>query len=432
MFNQKESGKVGEVSMKKQNSGIAVLYVEDEPHIKEMVLAVLNSNTETIYMADNNQAGWELYQLYRPDIVMIDSRVPVINGLVLAKQVKTANPRNQVIIITNDSQIDYFIEAIDIGVNQYVLKPINHDKLVKAIERCFEAIALERRQQEQTNILKTLYRAVEQTSSMVEISDFNGNLVYINPKFTEVTGYTNEEALGKTFHFLKSGLMSPEMSKQLWDKLSAGGEWRGEYLNRKKNGEMFWESTSISPVKNEAEEFTHYVMVKEDITGRKLMEEALHKANVELENQLKEYAAELDKTKQQLQAQTAGRNPAEAGLAAEQLRQLLSSMPSIIIGINSEDEIFQWNTAAETAFGITAGQIMGRPLAECNIQWNWEQISSQITKRRNQEKPTRLEAIPYHRPDGKEGILDFSLLPFQNTNSQAPIYFLIGTDIINR
>jgi hypothetical protein len=75
---------------------------------------------------------------------------------------------------------------------------------------------------------------------------------------------------------------------------------------------------------------------------------------------------------------------------------------------------------------------MGRPLTECNIQWNWEQVSSQITKRRNQEKPTRLEAIPYHRPDGKEGILDFSLLPFQNTNSQAPIYFLIGTDIINR
>lgn len=308
MFIRKESG---ETSMKKPNSEIAVLYVEDEPQIEEMVLAVLNSKTKTIHMADNNQAGWELYQLYRPDLVIIDSQIPVINGLVLAKQVKTANPRTPVIMITNDSQIDYFIEAIDIGVNQYVLKPINHNKLDKAIERCFDAIILDRTQQEQTDVLKTLYRAVEQTSSMVEISDFNGNLVYINPKFTEVTGYSNEEALGKTFHFLKSGLMSPDMSKQLWDTLSAGGEWRGEYLNRKKNGEMYWESTSISPVKNEAAEFTHYVMVKEDVTGRKLMEEALHKANVELENRLKEYATELEKTKQQLQAELASHKPVD-------------------------------------------------------------------------------------------------------------------------
>jgi PAS domain S-box-containing protein len=304
--------------MKKPNSEITVLYVEDEPQIKETVLAALHHKTNTIYMADNNQAGWEQYQLYHPDLVIIDSRIPVINGLVLAQQVKTANSRTPVIIITNDSQIDYFVQAIDIGVNQYVLKPVNPDKLAKAIEQCFGMVVQERTQQEQTDILKTLYRAVEQTSSMVEISDFNGNLVYINPKFTELTGYSNEEALGKPFHFLKSGLMSPEISKQLWDTLSEGGEWRGEYLNRKKNGEMYWESTSISPVKNEAGEFTHYVMVKEDITGRKLMEEALQKANQELEKRLKEYASELEKTKQLLQAESS-RKPAEkeSGTATE-------------------------------------------------------------------------------------------------------------------
>lgn len=291
--------------MKKSNSVISVLYVEAEPNVKEMILAALDGKTDAIYMADNDHAGWGLYQLNQPDIVIINARIPVVNELALVRQIKTANPLTQVIMITNDCGINYFIDAIDIGVNQYVLKPINQIKLIHAIERCFDAVSAERKQVEQTDILKTLYRAVEQTSSMVEISDFNGNLVYINPKFTEVTGYSNEEALGKTFHFLKSGLMPPEMSKELWDILSAGGEWRGEYLNRKKNGELFWELTSISPVKNEAGEFTHYVMVKEDITGRKLMEEALHKANDELEKLVKEYAAELEKTKQQLQAEIA-------------------------------------------------------------------------------------------------------------------------------
>lgn len=291
--------------MKRANSEISVLYLAAEPKIKEMILAALGGKTNAIYMADNNHAVWEMFQLHQPDIVIINARLPVVNELALARQVKTANSLTQIIMITNDCALNNFIEAIDLGVNQYVLKPINQIKLVRAIERCFDAVGAERTRLEQIDILKTLYRAVEQTSSMVEISDFNGNLVYINPKFTEVTGYNNEEALGKTFHFLKSGLMPPEMSKQLWDILSAGGEWRGEYLNRKKNGELFWESTSISPVKNEAGEFTHYVMVKEDITGRKSMEEALHKANGELEKLVKEYAAELEKTKQQLQAEIA-------------------------------------------------------------------------------------------------------------------------------
>jgi PAS domain S-box-containing protein len=87
-----------------------------------------------------------------------------------------------------------------------------------------------------------------------------------------VTGYTVEEAVGRNPNLLKSGKTPPEVYRKLWKTLSSGGEWRGELLNKKKNGEEFWESASISPIKNEEDEITHFVAVKEDITERKRME----------------------------------------------------------------------------------------------------------------------------------------------------------------
>jgi PAS domain S-box-containing protein len=107
------------------------------------------------------------------------------------------------------------------------------------------------------------------------IADIDGNLEYVNPKFTQLTGYLYEEAIGKNPRILKSGKTSPEEYKSLWGKITSGREWRGEFCNKKKNGELYWEFASISPVKNSEGVLTNYIAVKEDITQRKLTEERL-------------------------------------------------------------------------------------------------------------------------------------------------------------
>ena len=126
--------------------------------------------------------------------------------------------------------------------------------------------------------LRKLSLAVEQSPASIVITDTRGNIEYVNPKFTQVSGYTMEEVRGKNPNILKSGETPPEEYKRLWEAISAGNDWRGEFHNKKKNGELFWEMASISPVKNANNDITNFVAVKEDITERKRAEEALRHA----------------------------------------------------------------------------------------------------------------------------------------------------------
>ena len=125
--------------------------------------------------------------------------------------------------------------------------------------------------------LSKLFQAVQQSPMSVVITDPDGNIEYANPEFTKVTGYTLAEAVGQNSRILNSGRTPPELYAKLWKTISAGGVWRGEFLNKKKNGELFWELASIAPVK-EGEKITNFVAVKEDITERREVEEQLRQS----------------------------------------------------------------------------------------------------------------------------------------------------------
>ena len=128
----------------------------------------------------------------------------------------------------------------------------------------------ERRQMDEK--LRQLSRAVEQSPTSIIITNPAGEIEYVNPSFVEVTGYTAAEVVGENPRILKSGEMSPEAYRELWQTITAGKEWRGEFHNRKKSGELYWESASISPIRDAAATITHFVAVKEDITARKQTE----------------------------------------------------------------------------------------------------------------------------------------------------------------
>ncbi|MEI8075498.1 MAG: PAS domain S-box protein, partial [Bacteroidota bacterium] len=121
-------------------------------------------------------------------------------------------------------------------------------------------------------LLKVL-KAIEQSSASIVISDVNGNIEYVNPAFSKLTGYSFAEAIGQNPRILKTGHTSDKEYEDLWDKLSNHTEWSGEFCNKKKNGELYWEFAVISPVLNDVGEITNYVAVKENITARKILEE---------------------------------------------------------------------------------------------------------------------------------------------------------------
>ena len=126
--------------------------------------------------------------------------------------------------------------------------------------------------------IRKLSHSVEQSPAIVMITDTEGIIEYVNSKFIKVTGYTVDDVLGKNPKILKSDEMSREEYEVLWKTIKAGGEWRGEFHNKKKNGELYWESASITALKDSNGQITHFVAVKEDITERKRAEEALQES----------------------------------------------------------------------------------------------------------------------------------------------------------
>ncbi len=126
--------------------------------------------------------------------------------------------------------------------------------------------------------LRKLSRAVEQSPASVVITSPAGEIEYVNPKFTAVTGYTLAEVRGKNPRILKSGDMSADAYRKLWQTITRGEVWRGEFHNRKKNGELFWESAAVCPVVDELGHITHFLAVKEDITERKRLEDQLRQS----------------------------------------------------------------------------------------------------------------------------------------------------------
>jgi diguanylate cyclase (GGDEF)-like protein/PAS domain S-box-containing protein len=134
--------------------------------------------------------------------------------------------------------------------------------------------------------LRQLSRAVEQSPVSIVITDIRGNIEYVNPRFMQLTGYSAEEVLGHNPRILKTDKTVPGTHRQLWETVTSGREWHGEFVNRKKNGEEYYEAASISPIINSQGVITHYVAVKEDITGRKKAEETIRLANNQLQVQL--------------------------------------------------------------------------------------------------------------------------------------------------
>lgn len=173
-----------------------------------------------------------------------------------------------------------------------------------------------------TERLRQLARAVEQSPVTVVITDTQGIIEYVNPRFTQTTGYPFDEAIGKNPRILKSGEMAAEEYTRLWATLTAGGEWRGEFHNRKKNGELYWESATISPIKDERGNITHYLAIKEDITEGKRVQAALRESE--------QYA-----------------------------RSIIESSLDMIITIDNQRRITEFNPAAEQVFGYTRAQVLG-------------------------------------------------------------------------
>jgi PAS domain S-box-containing protein len=169
------------------------------------------------------------------------------------------------------------------------------------------------KKQSETEIIK-LSLAVMQSPVSVVITNLKGDIEYVNPAFEATTGYSTDEVIGKNTRMLKSGKNDDKLYKDLWQTITAGGTWKNEWINRKKNGVYYWENISITPIHDEAGKLQHFLAIKQDISQQKKDEQEIRDLNANLELKILERTSELAATNDNLIKEIEDKNKAELAL----------------------------------------------------------------------------------------------------------------------
>jgi PAS domain S-box-containing protein len=269
-----------------------ILMLEDDPLDAELVkaqLLLLEEYNCIVQWATTKETYIEALQTGNPDIILSDYTLPQYNGLEALMDLKGVNKLIPFIFVTGTINEETAAGTIKAGAWDYVVK----DRLFRLPLAIRGALQLK---DEKLNTLiaeaknRQLSMAVEQSPVHIIISNTENIIEYVNVKFTEVTGYSSDEAIGKNIAILVPDDKKEEYLQTFQKRFKYTDTWRGEFQSLKKDGSLFWEYYSISPLKNAKDEITHFIAVKEDITQRKLMEQKLIEAldNAERSDKLKD------------------------------------------------------------------------------------------------------------------------------------------------
>ena len=251
------------------------------------------------------------------------------------------------------------------------------------------AASIQRKQMEKRLI--QLSRAVEQNPASIVITDPDGNIEYVNDKFTEITGYSYEEAIGQNPRILKSGETPAQVYQILWQTITSGKVWKGRFHNKKKNGELFWEEAIIRPVIDDHGKIINYLAIKEDITKIKETEDAFQ--NLFKQNQ-----------------------------------QLLEAITSILIVMDHEEKIIRWNRAAEETFGIQVQDVIGKTLLQSGIKWDWSEITQAVQKCRDERIRVDIPDLQLTDATGNEHFVNLHIVNYGQEDGFSG-FLILGEDI---
>ncbi len=173
------------------------------------------------------------------------------------------------LIITGANDVELAVTSMKAGAYDFLIKDEDRSYLKMIPVACLSAI----NRKEQENLLSKMIQAVEQSPSLIMITNKEGLIEYSNPKLTEVSGYSQDELIGQKPNIFHSGHQDNLFYQKLWDCLLNGQKWSGEFFNKNKDGSYYWEAASIAPLFNNSGVITHYVKVGEDITLKKKAEE---------------------------------------------------------------------------------------------------------------------------------------------------------------
>jgi diguanylate cyclase (GGDEF)-like protein/PAS domain S-box-containing protein len=256
---------------------LKVLYVEDDPEIRRQLVLFLSRRVGELLVAENGQDGLNQFQESRPDIVVTDIVMPLMDGLKMAEGIKNLDDDVPVIVTTAFNDQDFFLNAIEVGIDHYVLKPIHLDSLLEAIRRAAKNVLQKREIDKKNRALQLAAMVFESSIEGILITGPDNAIISVNRAFSEITGYSAEEVQGQNPRMFASGRHDRTFYREMWEVLQKSGHWQGEVWNRRKNGEVFPEFLTLSIQRDEQGEVAHHIALFTDITQSKFDEERIER-----------------------------------------------------------------------------------------------------------------------------------------------------------
>lgn len=266
---------------------IKILLVDDDESSLTFLFSLLRKKFIKVLKAPNGKEGFELYIKERPDVIISDIAMPIVNGLEMAEQIKQIDKNAVIILQTAFDNKELLFRAIEIGITQYLLKPVDRGKVLEILNSLAKSILLTKHMQAKDEYIKALSSAVENASAMIMILSPGGKITYANKLFYEVSGYSPND-LKDTVFIEYFSIGNHEDHVELKDAIANSIEYRGEAILITQNVPEIWVSISLSPIFDEHGKTANFSVVIGDITKRIVEKQELKKINEVLEKNVKE------------------------------------------------------------------------------------------------------------------------------------------------
>jgi PAS domain S-box-containing protein len=247
-----------------------VLYVEDDDSIREELEYFLGKKVQKLYVAKNGEEGLNLYKEFKPELIITDIQMPIMNGVKMIKAIKEIDPNVPTVIATAFNDSDFLFEAIKLNVLGYLVKPINLYSLSETLYKISKNIYLEKENKEIYNTLMQ-YKNIVDERSIISKTDGSGIITYVNEPFEKISGYSKEELIGKPHNIVKHPKMDNKIFKEMWKKIKVEKQsWQGRVKNISKDNKEYFVDLIVKPILDLDGNIKEFISLANDITDLEL------------------------------------------------------------------------------------------------------------------------------------------------------------------
>ncbi len=398
----------------------------------ERLTAIINAIPDLIFITDQEGTYLEYFKSHLSDTLIFSEEKLIGTNITDVFDTETSNlhinKTKECLLKQQLVTYEYILNQK--GVRNYYearLVPLTNNNVLRFV-RDFTEKRLK------DNELRKLSLAIEQSPVSIVITDLDANIQYVNPAFINTSGYSYEEIIGQNTKILKSGLTKKEVYNNLWETIAKGLTWKNEWINKKKNGELYWESISITPIYDDQGILINYLAVKQDVSDRKRAEKEILELNLSLEERIEKRTAELAEANTSLIQEIEVRKTAEVALAQSEksYRMVVENVAEIIFQTDTNGLWVFLNNSWETITGFSVKESIGQLFINFvypeDRERNWKEFEPLIKR----EKEYFRHEIRYLTKDGNFRWIEvYAKLGIDENNTVIGTYGTLQ-DITNR